>query len=269
MSVFSEDQWGVVLGGSSGLGLAAARRLARDGMSLFIVHRDRRAAMPAIQAAFEDLRRTGVRVVAVNADAVAARADLIRQVKAAAGSAGRVLLLLHAIAAGCLNAIAPRCNGDAPGEELLQDEDLLHTIHAMGVSLLSWVRDMHAVAIFAPDARVLGLTSEGAYVAWRGYAAIAAAKAAMAALVRSIAMEYGPYGIRANLIQAGVTDTRALRAIPGSEALKAIARRRNPLGRMTLPEDVANAVSLLCLPDAAWINGVILRVDGGEAISSL
>jgi NAD(P)-dependent dehydrogenase (short-subunit alcohol dehydrogenase family) len=69
------------------------------------------------------------------------------------------------------------------------------------------------------------------------------------------------------VIQAGVTDTPALRAIPGHEQLVAQARLRNPFARLTTPRDVANAISLLCTDEAAWINGEVIRVDGGEHIS--
>jgi NAD(P)-dependent dehydrogenase (short-subunit alcohol dehydrogenase family) len=69
------------------------------------------------------------------------------------------------------------------------------------------------------------------------------------------------------VIQAGITDTPALQAIPGSDHMKAGARLRNPFGRLTTPEDVANVIYLLSLDEAAWINGTVIRVDGGEHIS--
>ena len=111
---------------------------------------------------------------------------------------------------------------------------------------------------------MLGLTSEGNTVAWRGYAAVAAAKVALESVSRAIAVEFAPYGIRSNIIQPGVTDTPALRVIPGSGRLKAGARRRNPFGRLTTPEDVADVVYLLSLDEAHWINGALIRADGGE-----
>ncbi|MGB3775063.1 MAG: SDR family oxidoreductase, partial [Leeuwenhoekiella sp.] len=84
------------------------------------------------------------------------------------------------------------------------------------------------------------------------------------AIIRSLAYELAPLGITANSIQAGVTDTESLRLIPGSEVLKEEALRMNPNGRLTLPEDVANMVYLLCKPEAQWITGAVIPVDGGE-----
>ena len=58
-----------------------------------------------------------------------------------------------------------------------------------------------------------------------------------------------------------------LRLIPGSAHLKAVARLKNPFRRLTTPEDVAKVIHLLSLPEAAWVNGEVIRVDGGEHIS--
>jgi NAD(P)-dependent dehydrogenase (short-subunit alcohol dehydrogenase family) len=104
-------------------------------------------------------------------------------------------------------------------------------------------------------------------VAWKGYAAVAAAKTAMESVARSIAVEFAPHGVRCNVLQPGVTETPALAAIPGSAQLKAQALGRNPFGRLTRPADVANAIFLLSLDEAAWINGALLRVDGGEHVA--
>ena len=130
------------------------------------------------------------------------------------------------------------------------------------------MQKVFSAGLFAPDARVFGMTSEGNEVAWRGYAAVSAAKTALEAVSRAIAVEFAPYGIRSNIIQAGVTDTPALRAIPGSDAMKAAARMRNPFGRLTVPEDVANIIFLLSMDEASWVNGSLIRVDGGEHVAS-
>ncbi len=152
-------------------------------------------------------------------------------------------------------------------QSYLDDDDFSRTIYSMGTSLLGWTQSLLERGMFAGDARVLGLTSEGISVAWKGYAAVAAAKVALESLARSMAVELAPHGVRSNVVQAGITETPALRAIPGSEHLKAQARGRNPFGRLTTPRDVANVISLLCTDDAAWINGEVIRVDGGEHVS--
>jgi NAD(P)-dependent dehydrogenase (short-subunit alcohol dehydrogenase family) len=310
---FSKASWAVILGGSSGFGLATANKLAEHGMSLCVVHRDRRGAMSRIEPEFEKIRGHGIELLTLNADALSAEKqnEVLDRLAEAMGPEGRVRVLLHSIAFGNLKLIAPeqpRASqvGDArgalaaklgidaarltqavdelfgqglyglhgiasppeyPSRSLLDREDFLRTIHAMGTSLIDWTQALLERRLFAADARVFGLTSEGNSVAWKGYAAVAAAKVALESVARSIAVEMAPYGIRCNVIQAGVTETPALAAIPGSDHLKAQAIQRNPFGRLTTPRDVANAIYLLSLEDAGWINGEVIRVDGGEHIS--
>jgi NAD(P)-dependent dehydrogenase (short-subunit alcohol dehydrogenase family) len=273
---FSSDQWALILGGSSGFGLATARKLASCGMSVAVVHRDRQGAMPAIDAHFAAMRAGGAELLAFNTDALSAasRGKVLDALAGRLTDRARVRVLLHSIAFGNLKPLVlppvPR-DGNASTSDpppVLEDDDFAHTVHAMGTSIVSWAQDLLARRLFAADARVLGLTSEGNAVAWRGYAAVAAAKCALESVTRAMALELAPYGVRSNVIQAGISDTPALRLIPGNAALKADALRRNPFGRLTTPEDVADAVALLCTDEAKWINGTILRVDGGEHIGS-
>jgi NAD(P)-dependent dehydrogenase (short-subunit alcohol dehydrogenase family) len=309
---FAPGQWAVILGGSSGFGLATAQVLAEHGMNLCIVHRDRRSQLAQIEPEFEKLRATGVSVQIHNTDALAAakRGAVLDSLADAIGE-GRVRVLLHSIAFGNLKPLAPpptRAARDAThklagalgleGEhvqvvldelfargaaaayplassphysesDFLEEEDFSRTIFNMGTSLLGWVRDLFERKLFSDDARVFALTSEGNHVTWRGYAAVAAAKVALESLARSIAVEFAPHGIRCNVIQPGITETPALAAIPGSYQIKAQARMRNPFHRLTTPIDVANAIYLFSLDDAAWMNGAVIRVDGGEHISGV
>jgi NAD(P)-dependent dehydrogenase (short-subunit alcohol dehydrogenase family) len=309
---FAPGLWAVILGGSSGFGLATAQVLAERGRNLCLVHRDRRALLAAIEPEFEKLRGAGVQVQSFNTDALAAdkRDDILDQLAEAVGEAGRVRVLLHSIAFGNLKLLtreAPAERGPVPAlaaelgverervqaavddlfaaglpqvytlatppaysdKHFLDEEDFSRTIHAMGTSLLGWVQGIFARGLFADDARVFGLTSEGNAVAWKGYAAVAAAKVALESLARSIAVEYAPFGIRCNIVQAGITETPALAAIPGSDHMKAQALLRNPFCRLTTPRDVANVIYLLSTDEAAWINGEVVRVDGGEHISGV
>lgn len=261
---FDDTYWAVVLGGSSGFGLATAQKLARHGMNVCVVHRDRRGAMEAIEPRFDEIRATGAGFLAVNTDALssAGRGSVLDALAEKLGERGRVRLLMHSIAYGNLKPLA-----SPEGEPVLEDEDFARTVHAMGTSLATWTQDVLARGMFAADARVLAMTSEGNEVAWPGYAAVAAAKCALESVSRAIAVELGPRGIRSNVLQAGVTDTPALRLIPGSERMKAHALARNPLGRLTTPADVADLVCLLCTDEARWVNGALIRVDGGERIA--
>ena len=121
--------------------------------------------------------------------------------------------------------------------------------------------------LMAGGARVVALSSLGAQRAMPGYGFIGASKAALESLARALAQELGPRGIRVNVVSAGVVDTDALAYFPNREALLANFRERTPAGPVLTPDDVANAVYLLCLPEAAMVNGHTLVVDGGFAIS--
>lgn len=273
MKEFTPSEWALILGSSSGFGLATAKALASRGMSVCAIHRDRRGAMPRIEAAFDEIRSHGGGFLALNIDALSAdgRSTALDSLKEAMGAGGKVRVLLHSIALGNLKPVAPVHPDVADdtnyGDALVDDEDMARTIYSMGTSLLSWVQDVFARRLFAADARVFGLTSEGNQVAWRGYAAVSTAKSALEAVSRSIAVEFAPYGIRSNILQPGVTDTPALRVIPGNERMREVAARRNPFGRLTRPEDVAALIAILCRPEAAWVNGAIIPVDGGERIA--
>ncbi len=312
MVSFNSNQWAVILGGSSGFGLATAKKLASHGMSVCVVHRDRRGAMKRINDEFDVIKAYGHGFLALNLDALSddGRARTIQALAEAMGADGRVRVLMHSIAFGNLKPLAPlTADGRVDeaigalagelgidveglkttlktlfddgaialqglvkaeyGERILEDEDFERTIYAMGTSLVSWVHDIHDGGFFADDARVIGMTSEGNELAWRGYAAVSAAKVSLESVCRSIALEYGPLGIRANIIQAGITDTPALRAIPGNAQMKATGALRNPLRRLTCPEDVANFICLMATDEAAWVNGALIRVDGGEHIGSV
>lgn len=281
MQQFKSMQWALILGGSSGFGLASAKKLAKEGMSVCVVHRDRRGAMARINQAFDEIKAYGQPFLSLNVDALtqAGIEQVLAALQDALGETGKIRVLLHSIAFGNLKPIAPVKAQETDtflplervdyGQALIDEEDMTRTIHSMGSSLLTWTQALFKANLFAADARVLGLTSEGNQIAWRGYAAVSAAKVVLESVARSIAVEYAPYGLRANIIQAGVTDTPALKAIPGSENMKAVAKLKNPFKRLTTPEDVANVVALLATDEAAWINGTILCVDGGEKISSL
>lgn len=307
---FAPGLWGVILGGSSGFGLAAAHKLAQHGMNLCLVHRSGAGALPRIEPEFEKIRGAGVKLLAFETDAhePGQRAEVVGELTEALGGEGRVRMLLHAIApqghrplaslpsperdvAGALaeklGVDEARVRAAADGllaagrsaayglasrplsseEDLLDEREFAHAVHGAGASLLGWVREIFERGIFDADARVFGLTGEDGRVARRGRAAAAAAKVALESLARSIAVEFAPFGIRCNVIQAGLIEGPGAAGAGTGDPAAARARLRNPLGRLTTPADVADAVYLLCRDEAAWINGAVIRVDGGEHIS--
>ncbi len=267
MSFTGKEMWAVILGGSSGFGLATAKKLSAHGMNICIIHRDTRGAMAQVQKQFDEIQKSGIKFVSCNLDALSdeGRKKSIEEFRRVAGD-GKIRILLHSIAFGNLKPLVSK-KSDSADELFLEDEDFARTIYAMGTSLASWVREIFSHNLFHENSRVIGLTSEGNEVAWRGYAAVSAAKCALESVSRSIAFEYGPYGVRSNILQPGVTDTPALRMIPGNEDMKRKMQEKNPLGRISTPEDVADVVYLLCKDEASWINGSLIRVDGGEHIA--
>jgi len=135
--------------------------------------------------------------------------------------------------------------------------------NALALNLLA----QQSVPMMRRGGRIIALSSLGASRAIPQYAFIGASKAALEAVVRSLAQELGPRGILVNTVSAGVVDTDALKYFPNREELLAEYARRAPAGPTLTPEDVANAVYLLCLPEASMITGHTLVVDGGFQIS--
>ena len=135
--------------------------------------------------------------------------------------------------------------------------------NALALNLLA----QRAVPIMPAGGRIIALSSLGASRAMPDYGFIGASKAALESLVRTLAQELGPRQIRVNTVSAGVVDTDALRYFPNRDELLANFAHRTPAGPTLTPQDVAGAVYLLCLPEAAMITGHTLMVDGGFAIS--
>ena len=259
----NKNYWALILGGSSGLGLASAKKLAAHGMNICIIHRNSRSQEETISIEFDKIKAEGVQFKSYNANAFQAekRAEMISELQTIFEENGKIRVLLHSVAKGNLKPML------SEGKPTLKTDDFNLTINAMAISLYDWTKAIFEAQLFAQDSRIISFTSEGNTKAWQNYAAVSAAKVALEAITRNIALEFASYGIRANCIQAGVTDTASLRLIPGSDKIKAHSLLRNPFKRLTLPEDVANAVYLLSKDEARWINGTIIPVDGGESLS--
>jgi enoyl-[acyl-carrier protein] reductase I len=257
------NYWALILGGSSGLGLATAQKLAQHGMNICVVYRASRNQDDAIKQEFKRIRESGVEVIAFNVDAFNKQKQdkVIAELKSTFKEDDKIRALVHSVAKGNLK---PMVSNDGPA---LDSKDFVLTIEAMGISLYNWTKALYEANLFAEDSRIISFTSEGNSKAWPNYAAVSAAKVTLEAITRNIALEFASHGIKANCIQAGVTDTTSLRMIPGSDKLKKHSLKRNPNNRLTQPEDVANAAYLLCKDEAKWITGTVIPVDGGEHLN--
>jgi len=140
------------------------------------------------------------------------------------------------------------------------------TLEVMANSLVYWTQDLVSHSLLGDGSRIFAMTSAGDFKVIPSYGGISGAKAALEAYIRQLAVELAHRGVTANAIRAGVTDTPALRKIPGSAQLLEGALRRNPHRRLTRPEDVAQAIMALAGPGTHWITGNVIGVDGGEDV---
>jgi NAD(P)-dependent dehydrogenase (short-subunit alcohol dehydrogenase family) len=264
--------WALVLGASSGFGAAAARAWARAGFGIIGVHLDLRGSIASANAVRDEIAGLGVPVVFHNVNAaddekraavVGAITELFAD-RCAAGERPFVAAMLHSLAFGAtLHYVT-----DDPGRRELSRRQMEMTADVMAHSLVYWTRDLYHAELLGHGSRIFAMSSEGAVLAVPTYGAVSAAKAALEAHVRQLALELAHAGITVNTIRAGVTDTPALRRIPGWEQLVAAAETRNPHGRLGHPEDVADALVALASPLTHWMTGNTIGVDGGEIMGS-
>lgn len=256
----SEQPWALILGASSGFGEATALELAGRGMNIFGVHLDRRETLPHAQEVQSGIRAAGREAVFFNMNAAddEKRAEVVAHMRGVFQKApGTVRVLLHSLAFGALKPLVG-------AEDVASKRQIEMTADVMGHSLVYWVHDLVANHLMQKGARIYAMTSEGGGKAIPQYGPVSAAKAILEAHIRQLALELAPLGITANAIMAGVTDTPALRKIPGQDKLVTFAKARNPHGRLTTPEDVAKCIGVLCHENTYWMTGNTIRVDGGE-----
>jgi enoyl-[acyl-carrier protein] reductase III len=258
----NRQPWALILGASSGFGEATALELARAGMNIFGVHLDRREKMPHVNEIQEKIRAMGREVEFFNCNAAddTRRKETVETIaKRLAEPPGTLRVLLHSLAFGALKPLAG-------AEDVATRHQLELTADVMGHSLVFWVQECLWAGLFDKGARIFAMTSSGGTRVIPQYGPVSAAKAIIESHIRQLALELAPAGITANAILAGVTDSPALRQIPGYEKIMEISRLRNPNKRLTMPEDVARCIAALCHPATYWMTGNTLHVDGGENI---
>ena len=235
----------VVTGGTRGIGKAIALRLASDGASRIVLGYMRNDG--AAESAAEEIRAAGAEPVLVRGNIAS------EKVITELASHGPYAVVVHNAATGVI-------------EPALETEDRHWdwTMNANARALLSLARAC------APDmesgSSIVAISSLGAQRVLENYVLVGTSKAALESVVRYLAVELGPRGIRVNAVSGGVVETEALDHFPNRGEMLRTGKMRTPAGRLAEPADIAGAVAFLCSPDAQMVRGHTLVVDGGYSL---
>jgi enoyl-[acyl-carrier protein] reductase III len=240
----------MVTGASRGIGRAIAHKLAAAGCDVAVNYYNSHDEAEAVCAA---IRAVGRHACAIQANV--GNPESVEELFAEFRRHwDRLDILVSNAATGVLKPVL---------EMSLKHWRWCQETNALALALLA----QHAVPLMPAGGRIVAMSSLGADRAAPGYGFIGASKAALESLVRTLALELGPRGIRVNAVSAGIVDTDALRFFPNREALLSSFAERAPAGTVLTAEDVAGAVYLLCFPEAAMVTGHTLVVDGGFCIA--
>jgi enoyl-[acyl-carrier protein] reductase III len=234
-----------VTGGSRGIGRAIARRFAQLGAKTVAIGYLRNDQ--AAEEAAEELRGLGAEPVLVRGNVSSER--VLEQVR----ELGSLVALVHNAATGVIR----------PALETEDKHwDWTHSANARALLALARV----AAPQMPSGSSIVGISSLGSVRVLENYTLVGTSKAALESLVRYLAVELAPRGIRVNAVSAGVVETGALDYFPNREQMISEGLRRTPVGRLVEPEDVAGAVAFLCSPEADMVRGHTLVVDGGYSL---
>jgi enoyl-[acyl-carrier protein] reductase III len=230
-----------VTGGTRGIGLAIAQRLVADGAARAVLGYMRN------DAAAEEASRQ------LDAETILVRGEISKPaVVAALAAHGPYSVVVHNAATGVIRSALET-----------EDKHWDWTINANARALLSLARA--CVPAMAAGSSIVAISSLGSQRVLDNYVLVGTSKAALESVVRYLAVELAPRGIRANAVSGGVVETGALDHFPNrDEMLRSV--ERTPAGRLVEPADIAGAVSFLCSDDAAMICGQTIVVDGGFSL---
>jgi enoyl-[acyl-carrier protein] reductase III len=236
----------LVTGGSRGIGKSIALRFAERGAARVAINylRNDRAA-----------EETAAELELLGAQSLLLRGDLGKPNKATAlvKEAGALDVIVANAATGVIR----------PALEL-EERHWDWTMNANARSLLTVARV--AAPSMPAGGAIVAISSLGSTRVLDNYVLVGTSKAAVEALVRYLAVELAPRGIRVNAVSAGLVETGALEYFPNRDEMLAYYRKRTPAGRLVEPADVADAVCFLCSPEADMIRGQTLVVDGGYSV---
>jgi NAD(P)-dependent dehydrogenase (short-subunit alcohol dehydrogenase family) len=243
-----EGSAALVTAGGTGIGLGIAMRLAADGALVTICARRENVLADAVKQIGHDARYI---VCDVTDDAQVEAA-----VKAAAEPLGRLDI-----------AVANAGGAATAGPLALTDLDGWNGTLALTLtSTLSTIKHSAPIMGRSGGGSIVAISSIAGHMTHRNLGSYAVAKSAVEMLVRNAADELGRYGVRVNAVRPGVVETDMAAGLIGTESVRADYIEQMPLGRVGRPEDIAGAVRFLAGPEASWITGQLLGVDGGHSL---
>ena len=254
------NNWALILGASSGIGAECAIELAKNGINIYGVYL--RKKQDHIDNLKNEIEQYNVQAVFKKANIAKEnnRYEIIEELCQLKNL--KIKLFIHSVAFGTLK------NMIDDNKQSLNHKNIEMTMDVMANSLVYWSQGLFHNKLLTKGSHILAMTSAGGRKNWQSYGAVSMAKASLESAIRQLAIELAPYGISANSIQAGVTDTPALHKIPGSEKMIENAIQNNPNKRLTTPKDVADFITLLSNYNSNWLTGNIIRIDGGEDITN-
>ena len=251
-------KYALILGVSSGIGAACARELASNGLNIIGLYM--RKPKDQINLLINEIESYGVevRLIKMNACNYEEMDNIL------IGKEFNDIIIktfVHSLAFGAMKPFI------AEDDNKITKKNIEMTLDVMSNSLIYWTQSLHKNNLFSKGSQIIAMTSAGARKQWLSYGAVSMAKATLESASRQLAIELASEGIAVNAIQAGVTDTPALRKIPGNEEMINNATKNNPGKRLTLPSDVASVITMIGQSNDTWMTGNTIRVDGGEDLT--
>ncbi len=251
-------EYALILGVSSGIGAACATELAKAGINIIGLY---------MRKPKDQIEQLNNDIISYNVDSrlIKMNACNYEQMETLLGSDDfkdiKIKVLVHSLAFGSMKPFI-----DKAASERLNKKNIDMTLDVMSNSLVYWSQSIYENNLFIEGSQILAMTSSGARRQWLSYGAVSMSKAALESACRQLAVELSTKNIAVNAIQAGVTDTPALRKIPGNEEMIQKVTDVNPRKRLTTPHDVAKFVAMIGTSYDSWMTGNTIRVDGGEDI---